>query len=526
MSLTKVTSNMIEDVVGATTNNTDQDFRMDTRTAITSFPVPCVRPTTLDTVIAVDIVPNGTPAEFGTNGFAWIDVCDTDVQTTNPPLNAARVGITGTNVEFGSRAFNGASPKPVYFTLGGKAIVAIFADENIQIGANPGVNGRRYMLFKNYSSGSSAYTDMTINGDGVNSLSLRHYSSTFAFDSGAYADASHIVGVGTKPLVIDGNAGIRFTTGSALSTNERGRIGLTNGFTKFTNNASYVADGTDRSDQPYHAFFSNQNQSCLISFCSNTGSSVAGFHSALPTGSTGYHYRGFLTGTGFNYQVLANGDVQNTNNSYGAISDIKVKENIEPARGYLNDLNNVEVVKYSLKNEKSKKATQLGVIAQQLEQIFPGMIEEIDDYEEVEKIVEIEKTRQVTERKLVESTINEIVEIDGKWVEQKIVKSEELSVPMFDEHPLYDESGNPIIVEVSECLNEDGSVTPAYSYHKTHRVPRMEKYIEQITVKEQVPTGTKTKAVKYSVFVPMLITAVQELSAEVNKLKTFAGQAD
>ena len=49
------------------------------------------------------------------------------------------------------------------------------------------------------------------------------------------------------------------------------------------------------------------------------------------------------------------------------------------------------MVKYSFKSEQSDKATQLGVIAQQIEQIFPNMIEEVDDYEEVEKIIEVEK---------------------------------------------------------------------------------------------------------------------------------------
>ena len=93
-------------------------------------------------------------------------------------------------------------------------------------------------------------------------------------------------------------------------------------------------------------------------------------------------------------------------------------------------------------------------------------------------------------------------------------------MPVFDEKPLYSEDGNPIIVEVAECVNEDGSITPAHSIQKTHRVPRMEKYKEQTIVKEKLLTGTKTKSVKYSVFVPMLITAIQNLSAEIEALKT------
>lgn len=60
---------------------------------------------------------------------------------------------------------------------------------------------------------------------------------------------------------------------------------------------------------------------------------------------------------------------------YGTISDIRKKENIEPARNYLADLNKVNVVKYSLKEEKSAVPTKLGVIAQDLEKIFPSLID-------------------------------------------------------------------------------------------------------------------------------------------------------
>ena len=76
------------------------------------------------------------------------------------------------------------------------------------------------------------------------------------------------------------------------------------------------------------------------------------------------------------FKVLANGDVQNSNNSYGSISDFKLKENIADATPKLDKLNQVRVVNYNLLGEEHK---QLGVIAQELEQIFPGMVEETAD---------------------------------------------------------------------------------------------------------------------------------------------------
>ena len=74
--------------------------------------------------------------------------------------------------------------------------------------------------------------------------------------------------------------------------------------------------------------------------------------------------------------VWSNGNVVNTNNSYGAISDVKLKENIVDATPKLEKLNQVRVVNYNFIGDQQK---QLGVIAQELEQVFPGMIDESPD---------------------------------------------------------------------------------------------------------------------------------------------------
>jgi hypothetical protein len=75
--------------------------------------------------------------------------------------------------------------------------------------------------------------------------------------------------------------------------------------------------------------------------------------------------------------VYGNGNVVNTNGSYGAISDIKLKENIVDSTSKLEKLNQVRIVNYNLIGEEQK---QIGVIAQELEQIFPGMVDEAKDF--------------------------------------------------------------------------------------------------------------------------------------------------
>jgi hypothetical protein len=117
--------------------------------------------------------------------------------------------------------------------------------------------------------------------------------------------------------------------------------------------------------------------------------------------------------------IYGNGNLANVNNSYGAYSDIKLKENIVDATPKLDDLLKVKIRNFNLKGSEIK---QIGVIAQELEEIFPGLIEESND----------------------------------------IIK---------------DKNG------------------------------------------ENIENGEKTKSVKYSVFVPMLIKAIQEQQEQINKLK-------
>ena len=70
--------------------------------------------------------------------------------------------------------------------------------------------------------------------------------------------------------------------------------------------------------------------------------------------------------------ILQNGSLYNRNNTYGSFSDIRLKENIIDATPKLQDLLKVRVVNYNLKGSTNK---QIGVLAQELEEIFPGLVE-------------------------------------------------------------------------------------------------------------------------------------------------------
>jgi hypothetical protein len=94
----------------------------------------------------------------------------------------------------------------------------------------------------------------------------------------------------------------------------------------------------------------------------------------------------------YKFLVADSGNVTNTNNSYGAISDVKLKENIVDATPKLAELMQVKVRNYNLKSDPNHK--QLGVIAQELESVFPAMIDESSDRDAKGNVLET-TTKQV-----------------------------------------------------------------------------------------------------------------------------------
>jgi hypothetical protein len=83
--------------------------------------------------------------------------------------------------------------------------------------------------------------------------------------------------------------------------------------------------------------------------------------------------------------IYGNGNIQNTNNSYGGISDVKLKENIVDASPKLADLMQVKVRNYNLIGSTTK---QIGVVAQELETIFPAMVDESPDRDTENNVLE------------------------------------------------------------------------------------------------------------------------------------------
>jgi hypothetical protein len=103
---------------------------------------------------------------------------------------------------------------------------------------------------------------------------------------------------------------------------------------------------------------------------------------SVGAGTSVFLYRGHHSSGSTSFNVWSNGNVQNTNNSYSSLSDIRLKENIVDASSQWDDLKAIQIRKYNFKEETGHEThTQLGVIAQEIELISPGLVTESPDFD-------------------------------------------------------------------------------------------------------------------------------------------------
>jgi len=103
----------------------------------------------------------------------------------------------------------------------------------------------------------------------------------------------------------------------------------------------------------------------------------------LPSASTNFDLVGNAGGNDYlsinangtqRHQFNDAGAAYNTTGTWGTISDARLKENINDATAKLDDVLKLRVVNYNLKTDPEIK--QIGFIAQDIEQVFPGLVEQ------------------------------------------------------------------------------------------------------------------------------------------------------
>ena len=123
--------------------------------------------------------------------------------------------------------------------------------------------------------------------------------------------------------------------------------------------------------------FTSADTETVGQFKNGTGSATATIVKIISARADVVHaLQCFNASTTETFRIAATGNVLNLNNSYGALSDIKLKENVVDATPKLADIMKVKVRNYNLIGDTTK---QLGVIAQELETVFPSMVDESID---------------------------------------------------------------------------------------------------------------------------------------------------
>ena len=147
--------------------------------------------------------------------------------------------------------------------------------------------------------------------------------------------------------------------------------GMVSGQSPFT--TQILASGTSTFG-PYDSSVATGGYGAKIQINANSGQIFTQIES---TGSQFTDMLNVYFGSSKAFHVLANGNVQNLNNSYGQISDVSLKENIVDANSQWADIKAVKVRNFNFKEGQTHK--QIGVIAQEIETVSPGLVFEDDD---------------------------------------------------------------------------------------------------------------------------------------------------
>jgi hypothetical protein len=267
-----------------------------------------------------------------------------------------------------------------------------------------------------YSSNRTADTDASNTGLG--------YKSGYATTSGQYnvfigSNAGVGNTTGSFNTFVGGDSGSLITTGTKNTI--VGRYSGNQGGLDIRTSSNFIvlSDGDGNPKMYFDAggtgnivFSANTNGLFVNATNASYTGEVGQFYSTRNTTNSSYNLiSAGCSGVATRFIVRDSGNVVNTNNSYGAISDAKLKENIVDATPKLHKLMQVKVRNYNLKSDQTHK--QIGVVAQELEEVFPSLVEEFADRDEKGNALET-TTKAVKYSVFVPMLIKAVQELNAK----------------------------------------------------------------------------------------------------------------
>jgi hypothetical protein len=196
----------------------------------------------------------------------------------------------------------------------------------------------------------------------------------------------------------------------------------------------------DTSNLTYHGYVfahgheATQNGGSQIVIFRHEGTSPYGmqihFSGQSPDNNT-QHFINCRDQSSDRFRVESDGDVQNHDNSYGSISDERIKDNIADASSQWDDIKALKVRKFKMKDDilqyGAENATyKLGLIAQETEAVCPNLIKKRKaSVEEVKHSSEFGTVVDDTDAPIVDKHQNPVLDDDGNPTYQKKVVPKE-----------------------------------------------------------------------------------------------------
>ena len=158
------------------------------------------------------------------------------------------------------------------------------------------------------------------------------------------------------------------------------KLQVSNGFIGASESSSNISSDqynefADNSANWYNTKFGNWSSNPLSQYMIEVG-----FRNSSPD-SSGAKFFQMLDQTTARVNINSDGDIQNHDNSYGGISDERIKQDIVDASSQWEDIKNIRIRKYKKKHDviqygEENAPIELGVISQELETVSPGLVKE------------------------------------------------------------------------------------------------------------------------------------------------------
>ena len=270
----------------------------------------------------------------------------------------------------GKVAIGGVTANSLLDVHGGDGISITHSGDTFLQSRTTGTTGTNYLEFKD-------------SGGGAGAISYHHNGNSLRFKVNGSErlriSSDGNVGIGiNNPQDYHANANSLVTSsGITLANTSQGSIYFAdshNGAGEYvgqinyihsSNDMQFITNNTERmrlSGNGEHMVYSNGTVSALRTAASSSGSAEILYCTRNSSSVT--------VGTGV-YAIYSNG-------SASSLSDRTQKKNIETTRdGYLEDLNRLRVVKYNWNDQEDGTPKELGLIAQEVEEVFPGLISDM-----------------------------------------------------------------------------------------------------------------------------------------------------